>query len=141
MWTSLLHRSFNLRRVGAGAPGKAEVPQLQEQFEGAGKFVVHVAVNSIFLMVAMADQEKPEARSTIKALMDMDKRCDAYGWQRKNSPCSGAQGQHRAKPRGSARASFRTDRHEFTAEKAVLTNGSNVDSVPLDGVGDASALA
>ena len=41
------------------------MPQLQKQFEGEGKFEVYVAVNRIFLMVAMADQEKPEARSTI----------------------------------------------------------------------------
>ena len=52
----------------------AEVPQLQEQFEREGKFVVYVAVNdSILLMMAMADEEKPEARSTIKALRDMGK--------------------------------------------------------------------
>jgi len=66
-----------LRSVGAvcGAPGKAaELPLLQEQFEGEGKSVVCVAVNdSILLMVAMADEEKPEARSTIRALRDMGK--------------------------------------------------------------------
>ena len=39
-----------LRRVDAGgAPFKAaNMPQLQKQFGGEGKFVVYVAVNSIF---------------------------------------------------------------------------------------------
>ena len=46
---------INRRRVDAGGtPRKAtEVPQLQEQFEREDKFVVHVTVDSIFLMVAM----------------------------------------------------------------------------------------
>ena len=86
-----------LGSVGAvcGAPGKAgEVPQLQEQFEGEGKFVVYVAVyDSILLMVVMADEEKPEARSTIRALRDMGKEVLML-------TCSCAQGRHRAKPRG-----------------------------------------
>ena len=67
---------INLCRVDAGgALGKAaEVPQLQEQRDRKGKFVAHVTVNSISLMVAMADQEKPKARSTFDALRDADKR-------------------------------------------------------------------
>ena len=47
----------------------AEVPQLQEQFEGASLWFMLLGT-----LVAMADQEKPEASSAIKALSDMDKR-------------------------------------------------------------------
>ena len=46
---------INRRRVDAGGtPRKANgAPQLQEQFEREDKSVLHVAVNSILLMVAM----------------------------------------------------------------------------------------
>ena len=125
------------------------MPHLQELFEGEGKFVVHVAVNGIFFMVAMADKEKPKARSTIKALRDVSKEVVMLTTDSKRTALAVARKvsiePSHVVPR--LLPSEKTATVSLLQERAVLTNASNLDAVLLcvamvkDGVDDAPVLA